>query len=41
MLWQATSYAQLSQLCGSVTPNSRRPFGIDEHKATPGDRWRM
>ncbi len=40
MLWQTANYTQ-RQLRGSVVPSSRRPFGIDEHKATPGDRWRM
>ncbi len=40
-LWQIASYAQRQSLCEPVMPNSRRPFGTDEHKATTGDRWRM
>jgi hypothetical protein len=37
MLWQTANYAQQT-LRGSVAPSSGRLFGIDEHKATPGDR---
>lgn len=40
-LWQIANYAQRQTLCGSVAPSSVSPFGmLDEHKATPGHRWR-
>jgi hypothetical protein len=41
MLWQTANHAQRQSLRGTVVPGSRRPFGIDEHKATPGTGWRM